>query len=235
MQRKADFGGIVEETFTLAGEAFVYLLGFVIVVGGLAAVGEIGGGTDPSQLWGFGVAFNADTTVWGVIAALAAIVAQIVGGYLVLERMLELRGRLNSAGMRIWAYLGLSILTGLGTILGLVLLIVPGLILMVRWSAAPAFLIGRNMTVDDAMRESWVATKGHGWPIFFAGLVCFLLAVVPVVVITGIADFADAGRVGAAIGSGFADATTSVLSFPFAIAVFVLLDEGVEEIEQVFA
>ncbi|RXZ65913.1 hypothetical protein ETX26_04095 [Pelagerythrobacter rhizovicinus] len=211
------------------------MLVFVIVVGGLGAVSEIGGATDPDRLWGFGFTFDAGTTILGGIAGVAALIAHVVGSYLILERMLELRGRVGSGGTRIWAYVGLALLTGFGMILGLLFLIVPGLILAVRWSAASGFLIARRAGVIEAMGASWNVTRGHSWPIFFAGLVCFLLALVPIVAVSSFIEFAGAGPVGAAIGTGLTDAITTAVFLPLGISVFTLLDEGTQEIGEVFA
>lgn len=233
MRRKADFSGILGETFALTREVFGYLLTFVIVAGGLSAVSQVGA-ADSNLLWSFSFAFDAETTILRGLSGVAALVAQTVGGYLILERMLELRGRLGPGGMRIWAYFGLTIVTGFGMIFGLVLLIVPGLILAVRWSAASSFLIARRAGVIEAMAASWDVTRGHGWPIFLAGLVCFLLTLVPIAVLSGVIEVMGAGPIGVAIEAGFTEAVSSVI-FPFGIAVFILLDEGTQEIEEVFA
>ena len=235
MHHKADFSSILEETFALAREVFVYLLVFVVVVGGLNAVSQIGGATDPDRLWGFGFTLDADTTILGGIAGVAAVVAHVVGSYLILERMLELRGRAGPGGTRIWAYFGLTILTGIGMAFGLILLIVPGLILAVRWSAASGFLIAGRTGVVEAMQASWNVTRGHSWPIFFAGLVCFLLTLVPIVAASGFVEFGGTGPVGAAIGTGLTDTISTVVFLPLGIAVFTLLDGGAQEIEEVFA
>lgn len=235
MRGKVDFSGILEETSALAREVSGYLLIFVVVVGGLTAVSEIGSAADADRTWGFGFTLDARTTILGGVAGVAAFVAQIVGSYLLLERMLELRGRTGSGGMRIWAYLGLVILSGFAIVFGLVLLIVPGLVLAVRWTAASGFLIAQRTGVIEAMSASWEATRGHGWPIFFAGLVCALLTMVPVFAISGLIGSAWAGAIGVAIATGFTDAVSSAVFLPFGIAVFMLLDEDSQEIEEVFA
>lgn len=160
MHRESNFSGILGETAALLAEAFVYVLALVVVLAGLSTAGQIGGAIDSEQIWGFGFTFETDTTAWGLMAALVAIVVQFVGCYFVLARMLELRGRLVAEGTRIWPYVGLSILTGIGTLLGFVALILPGVILMVRWSAAPGFLIGSGTGVTEAMSKSWDATRG---------------------------------------------------------------------------
>jgi hypothetical protein len=59
----------------------------------------------------------------------------------------------------------LSLLTQLGLWLGFVALIIPGILLMVRWSMAVPTLIAGNFTVGEAVRFSWHATADHFRPI----------------------------------------------------------------------
>ena len=68
-------------------------------------------------------------------------------------------------------YIGISILSGLAIILGVVALIVPGLILSARWSPVYGYALGEGQGVTDAMSESWEATRGHTLPILLALLV----------------------------------------------------------------
>lgn len=76
---------------------------------------------------------------------------------------------------RLWALLGLSILSGLGILLGFVLLILPGLYLYVRWSLAAPILIAEGVGPAEALRRSGEEISGRFWPV--AGL--FLLVAVP--------------------------------------------------------
>jgi uncharacterized membrane protein len=62
-----------------------------------------------------------------------------------------------------WKYLGVSILTGLAVVLGLIFLIIPGLILAIRLSFAPLILIDSKTGPIKSMKESWALTRGHFW------------------------------------------------------------------------
>lgn len=79
------------------------------------------------------------------------------------------------------ALFGQQFLTTLGMMLGLVLLVVPGLYVAARWSAASAIVIAEDLRVTDAIGESWRRTKGWALPV--AILLCLLFA--PFVLLIG--------------------------------------------------
>lgn len=92
-----------------------------------------------------------------------------------------------STGLRLFLpILGLGFLIKLGVILGLFLLIVPGLILMVMWSVALPVRIHGGPGVIAAMRESSELTKGVRWQVFayllVIGVAFGLLSRVPLAV-----------------------------------------------------
>ena len=94
----------------------------------------------------------------------------------------------SAAGRRFWSLLGASILYGLGVIVGLVLLVVPGVILAARWCLlAPLIMLegqfvdparqrsadlvrGRTATVALIVVATFVLTAVVFWPVAFAGL-----------------------------------------------------------------
>lgn len=76
---------------------------------------------------------------------------------------------------RLWALLGLGIVSGIGILLGLVLLILPGLYLYVRWSVATPVLIAEEAGPIQALTRSGEEVSGRFWPV--AGL--FLLVGLP--------------------------------------------------------
>lgn len=59
---------------------------------------------------------------------------------------------------------GLNFLIGLGTGLGLILLVIPGLIIWVRTNFASCHLIDGS-TIWGSIEEGMAATKGHFWRI----------------------------------------------------------------------
>lgn len=235
MKGKVGIGGLLEETVSLIGDGIAFLAAFVVVVAGLTATSQIGGAVDPERVWGFGFTLGDRTTAWGAAAAIVATVVQFVGSYLVIERLLELRDSLFATGTRIWAYVGLTILTTLGMMFGLLLLIVPGLILAVRWSAAPAYLIARGTGVFEAMRLSWDTTKGAGWSIFLAGLVLICAIGFLALVVGGMSEMLAGDFWLAAVAGSLIETAGTAAFLVFGVAVFLHVDDGEERIEQVFA
>lgn len=62
-------------------------------------------------------------------------------------------------------YFGASLLSGLGMLFGFLLFVIPGLILLSRWSIASAIAITENVGATEAMRQSWEATRRSQWSI----------------------------------------------------------------------
>jgi uncharacterized membrane protein len=55
-------------------------------------------------------------------------------------------------------------------IIGLVLLIVPGIIFACKLAFTPYLVVDRKMGVIEAVKESWRMTGGHTWKVFLIGL-----------------------------------------------------------------
>lgn len=65
-----------------------------------------------------------------------------------------------------WKYVGTKILTGIIVIIGLILLIVPGIIAALALLFATYLVVDRNLGPIEAMKESARMTKGHRWNLF---------------------------------------------------------------------
>jgi uncharacterized membrane protein len=83
-----------------------------------------------------------------------------------------------------------SILVSLGVFVGLILFIIPGIILALRWSVALPACVVENLGPIAAMRRSADLTKGHRWQIF--GM--FVLIIVVAIIAFGV--------IGALVGMG---------------------------------
>lgn len=93
--------------------------------------------------------------------------------YWLTRTMLEEVMGSSAAGPRFGALFGMGIVATLGILLGLVLLIIPGIVLLVRWSIAVPILLNSEEGVFGALGESWRATEGHFWPILVALLAIY--------------------------------------------------------------
>ena len=87
-----------------------------------------------------------------------------------------------------WNAVLASLLVFIIIIVGLVLLIVPGIIFACKLAFTPYLVVDRKMAVMEALEESWRMTGGHAWkvfligllaiPICIAGLLCFIVGII---------------------------------------------------------
>lgn len=82
-----------------------------------------------------------------------------------------------------WRYVGVSILVPLTVLGGLILLIVPGLIWLVRFSFAPIIVIDTVMGPIKSMKESYAITKGNFWKLTLFWIVLALLNLAGLIIV----------------------------------------------------
>lgn len=80
-----------------------------------------------------------------------------------------------------WRYLGVSILMPLAVLGGLILLIIPGIILLVRLSFSPIIVIDAQTRPVAAMKESFAITKGFFFKLLLFWVVIGLINMVGVI------------------------------------------------------
>lgn len=118
-----------------------------------------------------------DASASGAGATAPASVASFLAQFYLTASVLERIGLRAPAGRkRVGAFLGLSLLSGLGILLGLVLLIVPGVYLAVRWSVASPMLLAEDVGASDALGKSWALTESSFWAILAVQLLIFVPA-----------------------------------------------------------
>ena len=69
-----------------------------------------------------------------------------------------------------WRYLGITLIGGILTILGLILFIVPGIIIAIAFSFSGILVIEKGMGPIAALKESARLTRGHRMELFKLGL-----------------------------------------------------------------
>ena len=94
----------------------------------------------------------------GCVAAISRAAADAYLG----ERV-TLGRTLRYALSRLPAILWISIITSVVTIIGFILLVIPGIIAFFRLALAPAVLVVEDVRGTKAVRRSWRLTHGHFW------------------------------------------------------------------------
>jgi membrane-anchored glycerophosphoryl diester phosphodiesterase (GDPDase) len=67
---------------------------------------------------------------------------------------------------RVFSILGASIVIGIASFLGFLLLILPGIYVMARLSLTYGYIVLENKSVSDSIQESWRMTDEHGGRLF---------------------------------------------------------------------
>jgi hypothetical protein len=189
------------------------------------AVGQIGP-TTSEDVFGRAVA---------LAVAFAAIQLLIVQPFLVaavaraaadvyLGESISIGGTYRYALRRLPAILWITLLTTIATLLGFVLLIVPGVLALVRLAFAPAALVVEGHRGMGAVRRSWRLTAGFFW----RTLGTLLLSGLIVAIVSGIIGIPgelalQALGPGAWPISALVNALATVLVTPFGMLVVVLL------------
>lgn len=76
-----------------------------------------------------------------------------------------------------WNAVLANVLVGAIVVVGLVLLIIPGIIFACKLAFTPYLVVDRKMEVTEAVRESWRMTNGHAWTVFFIGLLAIPIVI----------------------------------------------------------
>jgi hypothetical protein len=158
-----------------------------------------------------------------VMPFLTAAVAKASADVYLGERVL-VAPTVRYAVSRIHSILWISILTGLAVLLGFVLLIIPGIIVGVRFVFGSTVLVVEGRKGTAALGRSWRLAQGHFWKLFGTLLLANIMASVveSVLAIPGFVAFVAIGPEGwpfLAIGSSLA----AILTTPFTTLITVLL------------
>ncbi len=182
VNRKLGVGDTLNEVFALYGAhagvllpiAFwIYLV--TAVLSGVAASGGIG-----LQLGSLVVSLLAGVLYQGIVVIL---VREVQGG----RTDLSMRELVDEAIPFVGPLLGAGLLAALGTALGLVALIVPGLFLMTIWAVIAPVIVVEKVAAMESFGRSRELVRGNGWPVLGTVLVGLLIFIVVGAVLSSIA------------------------------------------------
>lgn len=243
MDEELRVGELIEGTIATVREnasaAGIFMVGMSALATALEwGLRELVAGSDPlPDLSGPLMAMlGVGAGIGGLLVLILAIVAQ----YLLWQAMLESGTVMVGTRVqrRYLAFLGLAILSTLGAAFAFLALIVPGLIVLARWIAAPGYLIRRRLGVIESMRQSWYAVKGNTTPIVFT----FLIGVFGMSVLGGLVGLGsfvtltEDSRPGflAVLSNQLISNAGTVLQVAFGVFVFRRVAGDVEELGAVF-
>jgi hypothetical protein len=191
-------GGVLGEAWNLykrfLGRFFLTALIVFAVLDLLSALADQAASDD----WASGVG-------WGLVAAIVSIVGYFWVQAALVETVHDVRdGRadrtIGETYRAVQPQLGAVILGGIlaaiGIMIGLVLLIVPGLFLLTIWSMLIPVIVLERRSTGEAFTRSREVVRGHGWSVFGLVIVTFLIVAIASGVIRAVfaplPDFLDA-------------------------------------------
>lgn len=145
----------------------------------------------------------------------------------VLDRPANLKACLRVGLSRLLPLLGAGLLVGLGAGIGILLCIVPGIILFVRWNFANQAVVVERAGPLAAIKRSYWLTAGRFWPLLAIIMLSLILAGIVSSVITGILGvivvaITDSNRLATAATGFVTGVIASGLTLPFSAAVSVI-------------
>jgi hypothetical protein len=251
---KFEIGKVFGTTFAVIGRNIGLWVGLALIFSGiptlvlqfliwnpLNGVVAIDPDTIPAD---FGNPWNM--ALFSLIGALISIVlAALLQSALIRATIEDLNDRKPSIGDCISTALSvllpaiaIGLLAGIGVVIGFALLIVPGIILFLRWSLAVPVLVQERQGVLGSMRRSAALTKGSRWALF--GL--FLILVIAAIIIQWVFGIIMP-VLGSMLGLVVAALVQSILSMVFSTASAVSYVElrqakegtSVQELAKIFS
>jgi len=247
--RKLDIGRVFRDTFGVIRRQARLLVGVTFVLSFLPSVAN--------QLVAYNLrkasvsnplALMSSPDYWVIVVAAfllgaCALTCQLFIAVADLEgRRAELKDVMTVAGRKTLPVILALILVSMGAGLGSLLFVVPGIILMLMWSAAIPALVVEGGGVFAALRRSRALTRGNRWRILGLVIVVFVLILLVEGVILVPLGVLTRGGAGASlpvllVAAAFSFAISLAMSVGSA-ALYVQLREikgGGESVAQVFA
>lgn len=192
-------------------------------------------GADNNNLFNFGLMIDQaliDQGALAVVVVLGVFVIGLLAHYWLYAAMTK---RTNSPGFgRFWPYLGIYILGSLAIGFGLILVIVPGIILAIRWTPLIAVVIDRDDRAMDSFGDSWDMTRGHGWSLFGAVLILVIALIAVGAVVGGMTVVLGEGSIANSVLAAAVEAVGSAVYAAFAVGAYRLMRDDREQLAEVF-
>ncbi|GMN01734.1 glycerophosphoryl diester phosphodiesterase membrane domain-containing protein [Erythrobacter sp. MTPC3] len=203
-------------------------------------IGAITTYIDPSSSnamgFGFGFMLTESLMAKGILAVIVVIASTIAGVVLLYWLLAAIVRQTISPGFdRFWPWFGIYLLSSIGIVFGFLILIVPGIILAIRWVMVLPLVVEADTPAMDTFGESWNRVRGYSWSILGAALILFVGVLIISSVIGGAFALADQlTSIPGVIAVAVADGISTVLFIAFPVAVYRLLHNNADELAEVF-
>lgn len=178
-------GRVLGDSFAIFGRNFILCLGLAIIFSGIPSVliqwwtlSSIGS-VNPADTEQFGAAPYL-TLIGFIVSFVLSSILQAALTRASIEDLNDERPTfgdcLSTALAVMFPVMAIAFLVTIGAGLGLILLIVPGVILWLRWSVSIPVQVNEKLGVTGSMSRSAELTKGSRWPLF--GLYVVLIIVI---------------------------------------------------------
>jgi hypothetical protein len=204
-RRRFDIGRVFELTFGAIGANGLPLLLISLLFVGLPQAAMAWAQSYFYAQAGASAFMGMAAVVWVVGLIVSMICNVLMQGVVTHTVVADLQGRKPTLGESLgvalrsfWVLLGIGIVSGLAMMLGMILLIVPGVLIFLIWMVAGPVAIAERAGVGRALDRSRTLTRDHRWWLLLLAVIYFAVSWV-----LGIL----AGMLGVAV-SGFNPAST---------------------------
>lgn len=214
--REVTLGDLLAEIARVTRSAPIETAGYCVLVFAVGALPEI---------------FAPDQPGWIFLGSVATLAA----GYLLLRVLLMRAGLMRDGSNGFGSYFVMGVAVGLATLAGLLLLVVPAIILMVRWFPSYGILMAEGGGVGESLGKSWDMTRGRFGPLLILMLLLYAIAI-PVFAIYAIPELGVGIPANAAIL--IANLLMAIFSTGLTVAgvgVYGALRESDHDLDTVFA
>lgn len=246
-------GRVFGDTFSVLGRNFGLCIGLAAIFSGIPTFlfqlwtqSQVAAALAPEA----GAAFGWSSVASGIGGILVYFVfGALLQAALVRATIEDLNGQqpsftdsLNRAIAVLLPVIGLSLVVGIGIGLASMLLLVPGIILFLRWAVAVPVLVQERLGVNDSLSRSANLTKGNRWALLGFFVILYVALIVLQMVLelaAGVVIPLVGDVIGAALLALASTISTMVASIASAVSYVELryVKEGtdVKELAEIFA
>ncbi len=183
--QKIDVGAVLQTVADTYGKTFGVLIPAALIV--FTPVALI-------------AALLSDNAIGGMLSSLVALVASAWYAGMVVRTVQDAQdGRVDATIGQLFSSVAsvivplilVGFIVGLGIVIGLILLIVPGLIVLTFWAVSSPVVVVENPGVFAALSRSRELVRGNGWQVFGVIVSVFAIILVVSIVISSIGAIGD--------------------------------------------